>query len=109
MVTRCSPKSQFQLPCALPVDVEQDVPTLAQRLLHGRLRGAVSMAEDVRPFDELVGRRSAVEFRIVDEMIVHPVDLARPLGPVVAEIDIVTSLSAASNIREIVDFAGARG
>src|SRR5258707_11585678 len=74
-------KVGFELSCALPVDVEQDVATVTQRRLHRSLWGAVAISENMRPFDEVSGRDHAVEFRLVDEMVIDIVGLAGAFGP----------------------------
>src|SRR3990170_2394334 len=71
----------LELPRSLPVDVEQYVAALAERLLHRRFRGAVAVTEDIGPFDELAGGDHRIEPGIVDEMIIDVVALAGPLGP----------------------------
>ena len=81
MVTRCSPKVGLELPGALPVDIEQNVAALSERLLHGRFWGPVAMAEHVRPFDELVRTDHPVELGIIDEVIVGAFDFAGTYWP----------------------------
>ena len=76
-MTRSLAEGRFELLRALPVDVEQDVAALAQRVLHRLLGRAVAIAEDMRPFDELAVGDHPVELGVVDEMIVDAVDLAR--------------------------------
>ena len=51
-----------------------------QRVLHGRLGGSVAVAEHRRPFDELAGGDEPVELGVVDEMIIHILGFAGPLG-----------------------------
>ena len=72
---------RMELLSSLPVDIEQDVAPFPERVLHRRLGRAVAKAEDRRPFDELILGDQRVEARVVDEMIVDVVDLARPLRP----------------------------
>src|SRR5438309_7484532 len=71
----------FELPRTLPVDVEQNVAPFAQCLLHRRLGRAVAIAEDERPFDELVGADHSVEFVLAYEVVVDSVCLAGALRP----------------------------
>ena len=71
----------FELLGALPVDVEQDVAAVLERFLDRLLRAAVAMIEDIGPFGEFVVGDQPVELRVVDEMIIDPVDLARAHRP----------------------------
>ena len=67
------------------------------------------MVEDIGPFGKLAGPHHSIEPVVVNEVIIDVVDLARALARVVAETDMVTSLSASSSIREIVDLPAPEG
>jgi len=71
---------RLQLLGSLPVDVEKDVAPRFQSGFHRRLGRPVMMPEYRSPFHELAVRNHLVKLRIVDEMIVHIVALARPFG-----------------------------
>src|SRR3546814_8482329 len=62
---------------ALPVDVEQEILPFLEPSPNPPLGRAVTVPENVSPFVEIVFRDHAVEFSVVDEMIVHAVNLAR--------------------------------
>src|SRR4051812_7896395 len=73
-------KLLVQLLSPLPVDVEQHVAALLQRLLHGLARCAVEIAEHLSKFQQLTGASELVEALAVDEMIMSAIDFAAPLG-----------------------------
>ena len=65
-----------QLLCTLPVDIEQHVLPVGEHRIDWRVRGTVSVTEDMRPFEKLMLRRHPAEFLKIDEVIVLPIDLA---------------------------------
>ena len=74
-------KSLEYLPCALPVDFQNDVFAGLQAVQEGGAAGTVIVAEYLRVFEKLASGHQALEFRPVDKMIVAAVLLPGPRRP----------------------------
>ena len=71
----------LQLLRPLPVDIEEDVPALGQRLPHGRRRRSVAMAEDGGVLEKVSVGYHPVEPSIIDEKVVRALGFSRPRVP----------------------------
>ena len=68
----------IQLLRALPVNVEQHIATARQDRINRRVRRAITVAKDMRPFKKLTRRDHRAEAFEIDEMIILAINLAGP-------------------------------
>ena len=66
---------------ALPIDVEQNIPTRRQRFLDRRARRAVEIAEHGRMFQQFPPIRHQAEFFLFYEKIIETFYFARAFRP----------------------------
>jgi len=74
IVRQCCP----QLLVPLPIDVEDDVDAVVERLLYWRTWRSVPMPPvNSGPLEQFAARRHPVELLLIAEAVVHPVDFSR--------------------------------
>ena len=66
---------------SLDVDVEEIVAPGFERGFDRLARRAVKIAMHLRPFEKLAALAQSLEAALVDEVVMHAVDLARPAWP----------------------------
>ena len=76
-----APQFLINLQGPLDIDVEEVVAPGFERGFDRLARRAVKVAMHLRPFEELAALAQRLETALVDEVVMHAVDLARPAWP----------------------------